>query len=273
MEIYRRNFGLRIRQPLVMVGLALLVGIAAGSEAGFGQSFQLSQNGKGVGVASLALNQAAGGFNSTSGAKVDMPGLKYSFTENETLDGGYHLKTVQLTGSVNGTSATVTAAPQGQQVQVKINAGGKVTPTSLQFHPQSVFYPDFDPAALQILLNLGAAHNNRDIWAIIPKQAGSTEALRIATNQDEQGTLDGQPVGVHHFTITSSTETTELFSGPGNQLMQAEWSAEGFALVRKGFVLKPPAKPRSAPPARQPAQSGQDGQAAPVPQTQAQPQL
>ena len=36
---------------------------------------------------------------------------------------------------------------------------------------------------------------------------------------------------------------TDLFSGPENQLLQAELPQKGFALVRKGFVLKPPAKP------------------------------
>src|ERR1700730_16203450 len=83
--------------------------IAAGlmNAATQAQSFVLSQNGKSVGTASLSLKTVAGGFDSTSGAKIDMPGLKYSFSENATLDLGYHLKTVQLDGSVNGTAATV----------------------------------------------------------------------------------------------------------------------------------------------------------------------
>jgi hypothetical protein len=36
---------------------------------------------------------------------------------------------------------------------------------------------------------------------------------------------------------------TDLFSGPQNQLLQAELPQSGFALVRKGFVMTPPAKP------------------------------
>jgi hypothetical protein len=38
---------------------------------------------------------------------------------------------------------------------------------------------------------------------------------------------------------------TDLFSGPENQLLQAELPQEGFVLVRKGFVLTPPAKPQA----------------------------
>jgi hypothetical protein len=41
---------------------------------------------------------------------------------------------------------------------------------------------------------------------------------------------------------------TDLFSGPENQLMQAELPQQGFAVVRKGFVLTPPTKAGAPPP-------------------------
>jgi hypothetical protein len=136
-----------------------------------------------------------------------------------------------------------------------INANGQVINTPLAFHPQAVFFPDFDPAALQTVLNLGAAHNNRDLWALVPKQSGSVAPLRIVTNADMQGTLNGSAVAVHHFTVSFATTKTEVFSSPSNALLQAEWSDEGFAMVRQGFKLTPPARPPVAPPAapQQPA--------------------
>ena len=72
--------------------------------------------------------------------------------------------------------------------------------------------------------------------------------IQLATYADEQGTLDGKPIAVHHLVATIAGATTELFSGPENQLLQAELSQQGFAVVRKGFVLTPPTKP-GAPPA------------------------
>jgi len=220
------------------------------------QSFDLSQNGKSVGTASLSLKPMAGGFDSTSGALVSMTGLNYSFSATANVDTAYQLKNVQLTGSVNGTKATVSSQPEGQQMMVNINANGNVTRTPLAFHPLTVFLPDFDPGALQLMLYLGAAHNNRDLWALIPKQTGMLTALRISTKADEQGTLNGQTVAVHHLTVTSDLETVEVFSGVGNELLQAEWTDQAFALVRKGFRLKPPARPSAPPPqpAAQPAQ-------------------
>jgi hypothetical protein len=255
-----------VHKKINQIGRAMLMITAGVMAAGLlaslahAQSFSISQNGKSVGTASLSLKQAGGGFDATSGARIDMPGLKYSFSANETLNADYHLNRVQLNGSVNGTSATVNTVPQGQQFLMKINANGNVTTTPLAFHPQTVFLPDFDPGALQVLLNLGAAHNNRDLWALIPKQAGSLAALRIATNVDMQGTLDGRPIEVHHLTVTHDTSKTEVFSSPSNELLQAEWTDEGFALVRQGFKLTPPARP-GAPPAapQQPAGAGQVG--------------
>jgi len=251
------------------IGRAMLMVTAGVMAAGLlaaqmhAQTFELSQNGKPVGTASLSLKQAAGGFDLTSGAKIDMPGLKYSFNENESLDGGYHLTKVQLSGSVNGTSATVNTVPQGQQFLMKINASGSVTNTPLAFHPQGVFLPDFDPGALQVLLNLGAAHNNAGLWALIPKQSGSVTALRVATNADMQGSLNGKPIAVHHLTVTFDSNKTEIFSSPSNELLQAEWTDEGFAMVREGFKLTPPARAPAPPPA--PAQPAAQAPA-PAPQ-------
>jgi hypothetical protein len=91
--------------------------------------------------------------------------------------------------------------------------------------------------------------NNRDLWAIIPKQTGSEPGsvapIELATYADEQGTQNGKPITVHHLVATIAGAKTDLFSGPENQLLQAELPQEGFVLVRKGFVLTPPAKPQA----------------------------
>ena len=50
-------------------------------------------------------------------------------------------------------------------------------------------------------------------------------------------------MAVHHLVATIAGANTELYSGPDNQLLQAELPQAGFALIRKGFVLKPSARP------------------------------
>ncbi len=75
---------------------------------------------------------------------------------------------------------------------------------------------------------------------------------------DEHGTLDGKQIDVHHLVATIAGTQTNLFAGPDNQLLQAELPQEGFALVRKGFVLTPPAKAPA--PAPEPAQTAPGAQ-------------
>jgi hypothetical protein len=177
-----------------------------------------------------------------------MQGLNYSLSKTERLSPSNHLRHVQLSAIVNGSAVTVTAAPDAAQFLLNISANGRASTTRLAAHPAAVFLPDFDPGALETLLALAVARNNRDLWAIIPKQAGTIEPVQLATYADERGTLDGKPVAVHHLVATVAGGRTDLFSGPENQLLQAELSQQGFALVRKGFILTPPAKP-GAPPA------------------------
>jgi hypothetical protein len=245
------------RAMLMLAAAAIFAGIIAAQASA--QTFVLSQNGKSVGTANLLWTKGPAGFEVTSAANIQMPGLNYKFDENETLDTGYHLTKVQLNGKVNGTGASINTQKAPQQFLMKIGANGNVTTTPLAYHPNAVFLPDFDPAALQVLLNLGAAHNNADLWALIPKQTGSIAALRVITDADMQGTLDGKPIAVHHFTVTGDAGKTEVFSSPNNEILQAEWTDEGFALARNGFKLTPPAKPGAPPPppaqpAAQPAQ-------------------
>jgi hypothetical protein len=244
---------MRFRTLIPLVGLFAFVllgatAIAAAQSTDFG----ISQNGKPVGTASFTFAAKPTGVESTSLIRVEMQGLNYSLSKNEELSPANTLLHVQLSAIVNNSAVNVVAKPDGAQFLMNISANGRANTTRLEAHKSTVFLPDFDPGALQTLLTLAAATNNRDLWAILPKQAGSISPIQLATYPDEQGTLDAKPVTVHHLIATIAGATTDLFSGPDNQLLQAELPQQGFALVRKGFVLTPPAKPLAPPPAADP---------------------
>jgi hypothetical protein len=239
-----------MRKLLLLSLTALLVPALSAQSA----SFVLSQHGNAVGTASFIITQTPHGFDSTSLVRVQMKSLNYALSKTERLSPASRLRHFQLSAILNGSAVNVHANPYPNsnpaQLLLTIAANGRSTTTRLAQHAASVFLPDFDPGALQTLLTLAAAHNNRDLWAIIPKNAGSIAAIELATYADEQGTLDGQPIAVHHLIATYAGASTDLFSGPGNQLLQAELPQPGFALVLKGFVLTPPAKPGAPPPAQ-----------------------
>jgi hypothetical protein len=214
--------------------------LAARAQTG---SFEIAQHGQAVGTASFQFTATKDGYDSTSVVKVATQGVDFALSKNEQLGPANQLEHVMVNATVNGEAVNVVVAPDSMQLLVNISANGKSSTTRLAAHANAVFMADFDPGALETLLALAVTQNNHDLWAILPKGTGTVEAVQLATYPDQEGTIDGKPITVHHLVATIAGANTELFSGPENQLLQAELPQEGFALIRKGFVLKPPAKP------------------------------
>jgi len=231
---------------LAIFPLAALLALAPAARAQ-SASFVVSQHGKPVGTATFTFAANSRGFDSTSIVRVEIEGLKYNISKTEQLTKSNQLRHVLLSATVNGLAVNVVAVPDSAQILLNNSADGRSTTTGLAQHAAAVFLSDFDPGALDTLLALAVAQNNRDLWAIIPKKAGSIEPIQLATLADEKGTLDGKPIAAHHLVATIAGARTDLFSGPENQLLQAEHPQQGFALIRKGFVLTPPTKPGAAP--------------------------
>jgi hypothetical protein len=223
--------------------IALTLVSAASLLAAQSGEFVVAQNGHETGTASFKVTSTRDGYDSSSVVKVAMQGLDYSLSKTERLSPGNNLVHVLLSATVNGSAVTAVCKPDEAQLLLNISANGRSTTTRLAGHQGAVFLPDFDPGALETLLALAVIQNNRDLWAILPKDAGSIEPVTLATYADQNGTLDGKPVVVHHLVATIAGAKTDLFSGPENQLLQAELPQPGFALVRKGFIMTPPAKP------------------------------
>jgi hypothetical protein len=255
--------------------LAAVAGLALPTFAQPG-SFTIAQHGQAVGTATVTFTPAQGGYDTTTIVRVAMQGLNYNLSKTEELSVANRLKHVQLSATVNDSAVNVTAAPDAAQFLLNVSANGRSSTVRLAAHAATVFLPDFDPGALDTLLTLAATSNNRGLWAILPKQsgaqAGSIVPIQLATYADLDGTIDGKPVAVHHLEATIAGAKTELFSGPKNQLLQAELPQQGFALVRKGFVLTPPTKapaPPAAPPQSTSPPAVQSSPAAQSPTAQA----
>ena len=234
-----------ILRKSALLGIAAAITLQAHAQSG---NFTVSQNGTAVGTATYSVKALAQGYDSTSLVRISMQGLNYALSKTEQLDASNRPRQVVLNGTVNGSAVSIIGKPDAGQFLLNISANGRSSTTRLATHANSVVIADFDAGALETLLVLASQQNNRDLWAVIPKNAGTIEPIRLATYADQQGTLDGKPIVAHHLVATIAGATTDLFSGPENQLLQAELPQQGFALVRKGFVLTPPAKPGAPPP-------------------------
>lgn len=236
----------RVVRTFALFALASLLAFVPGASAQSAK-FVISQHGAPVGTAAFQFSASPHGYDSTSQVSIAMQGLDYALSKTERLSPANHLRHVQLSGTVNGSAVNVTCAPNPAQILLNISANGRASTTRLDLHSSAVFLADFDPGALETLLALAVAQNNRDLWAILPKQSGSIVPIQLVTYADEQGTLDGRAIAVHHLIATIAGASTDLFSGPENQLLQAELPQPGFSLVRNGFVLTPPSNPGAPP--------------------------
>lgn len=236
-----------MRKPvfLPLLGFLAFAAVPARSQSG---NFIVNASGTDVGTSTFDVKATPKGYDSTSLVRVSMQGLNYTLSKTEQLDSANRLAHIQLSGTVNGSAVSITAKPEAGQILINTSANGRSTTARLDGHPNAVVLPDFDAGALETLLVMGAQQNNRDLWAVIPKNADSVSPVKLATYADQQGTMDGKPITVHHLVATIAGATTDLFSGTENQLLQAELPQQGFALVRKGFVLTPPAKAGAPPP-------------------------
>jgi hypothetical protein len=229
-----------MRRVTIAISGLIAVAVSAAAQSG---DFVIAQNGKPVGTATVTFQGTPKGYDTTSVVKVSMQGLDYNLSKSEELSSANKLLHVQLSAAVNNEAVHLTAAPDAAQLLLNISANGKSSTTRLAAHDAAVFLPDFDPGALDTLLALAVTHNNAGLWAVIPKDAGSVVPIQLATYADQKGTLKGNPIEVHHLVATFAGAKTDLFSGPQNQLMQAELPQAGFAIIRKDFVLTPPTKP------------------------------
>ncbi len=183
--------------------LALVLMALPDNAAAQSGSFEIAQHGQAVGTASFQFTATKDGYDSTSLVKVAMQGLDYALSKTEQLNPANQLKHVLLSATVNGEAVNVVAAPDAAQFLLNISASGKSSTTRLAAHPGAVFLADFDPGALETLLALAVTQNNRDLWAILPKEAGSIEPVQLATYRRSGGNARrqadyGAPPGGHH---------------------------------------------------------------------------
>jgi hypothetical protein len=193
-------------------------------------------------------------YTITSHGTLNLQNTKYSFSGNGSLDKDLSILQENLNGIVNGSAVTFAVHPSGGNFVIEISADGRSYRNSLNRPAQTVFFPDFDLAAYDILLNLVARHPGTPISALIPKQTGILSAATLAPQVDVQGTLNGKTLTLHHTSLTIGSVVSELYYSPSNRILEVDIPSQTFAVVHDNFQLQPPPPPppEAAPNGQQP---------------------
>jgi hypothetical protein len=201
-------------------------------------------------------------YSVNSHGTLTLQNTSYSFSSSGGLDGNLGILQENLNGIVNGSAVTFSVRPNANAFAISISANGKNYTNSLNRAAQTVFFPDFDLAAYDILLNMHARNSTAALSALIPKQTGLLSNATLAPQADVEGTLNAKQIPVHHASLTIGSVTSELYYSADNRILEVDIPSETFAVVRDNFQLKapppPPAEP--APNAQQPGNNQQQPQ-------------
>jgi hypothetical protein len=236
-------------------------------------SYTIEQNGKKLGAASYAIENAPNKYLITSNGKMSEDKFSYAFSNTQKLDTALNLITDQLSGVVNGeaVSFNATSDPSGRQFKLNISANGTQQANALDRSQNTVLLTDLDPAGYMLLAQI-AMRNPSHSWALIPKENGFLVPVTFTPQSDQRGHLNGQPVPVKYTSAAISSQnaiTIELFYSADGRLLEADLPQQNFYVIRDGFKLsnrpKPPAPPHGqAPPPQD--QQGQPQDQQPPPQ-------
>jgi hypothetical protein len=219
--------------------------------------FTVYQQDKAVGQGDYTIEATPKGYSITSHGKLSLTKFSYSFSNVQALDGSLNLVRDELTGTVNGSAVTFSAAsdPTGRQFEINVSANGKQSQNTADRHQHLVLLPDLDPAAYLLLTRVAMA-NPHTSWVLIPKQDGILVPSSITLGSSARGTLNGSQIDVQHATIAVNSENSiniDLFYSSDGQVLEADLPQQNFSVVRDGFKLLD--HPKSAAPSVQPQSS------------------
>ncbi len=212
--------------------------------------FTINQGNHAVGHADFSIQTTKQGaittpaaYTVTSHGKLELPSTKYSFSATGSLDKNLAILSESLNGVVNGSAATFIVRTVGNNFVIDISADGKSYHNSLNRPAQAVFFPDFDLAGYDILLNLVASHPGTPISALIPKQSGILSTATLAPQTDVLATLNGAKLTVHHASLTVGSVISDLYYSLSNKIYEVDIPSQTFAVVRDNFQLQQPPPP------------------------------
>lgn len=198
----------------------------------------------------------------TATYSIDKPkdGIKARSTVTYVADGPSATRNYEYRNNKDGamTSAssqmidrTFTAyTPSKTRDAININITKASTPAGSR--TVSINKPNFmiafadDTSIWQVLLDSAAGHPADQVYVLyVPAASAKTtdrlEQFRIGEPTPADGTLNGKPVTLKHYTIKFSAGSAQLYTDSDGKLMQAETGPLGNNThTRTGFVLNKP---------------------------------
>jgi len=214
--------------------------------------FLLQLQGKQIGSADYGLQSTEAGWAGTAHYDFNLQ-AQVATTRRLTFTRVWGLVTESDAVNVGAStqSLTLTANASRSKFAFHAEASGQNLDSDFDLTPHTVVLPNFDPAGLQILLNMQAANPAPDgsYTCFIPSGQGTLLPCTFNNSSKGTGTLDGKPIELAHWVLKLGPVAMDVWTSPAGALLEADVTAQGVAYIRAGFSLsKDSAEASAAPP-------------------------
>jgi hypothetical protein len=204
--------------------------------------FKIRVGGAGLtGSEEYQIEKTAAGYRLTSKTHLEQAGGAMEMTQEQTLGADWSLERYKLEAMVGGQPQTIEAWRDGQQIQMRVSAGGQTPTQTAPFGPRTLVLDNLVTSHYQILLNrlAGKAEGNEEWSMLVPQRLAAVRG-KLAAAQPETATLDGKPRQVRKYTLELGNVLVEFWAeADSNRLMRVFVPAQDVELVREGFALAP----------------------------------
>jgi alpha-beta hydrolase superfamily lysophospholipase len=226
------------------------------------EKFQIKVGARISGSEEYEIVATKAGFRLTGKSSLQRPQGRMELSQREDLGIQWELAHYTLSATSNNSAAqtvdemqktqTIEAWADKGQVLMRVGVNMQFQSAKAELKPHTVVLDNLIAAHFQVLLDsLGPSPPaNAALWLVVP-QALSALPGNFTTEKDEDGTLDGKAIHLHHYMLVAGGVTEHIWAeAASNRLMRVSVPAQQVEITRQGFA------PAPAAPAAPPAPSG-----------------
>lgn len=236
---------------LALTAIAASAQATAPSPAALSGKFQLQLQGKLIGSGDYAFQSTETGWAGTAHYNFNVQ-AEITATRRLTFTKDWSLSSESYAVMVGTSAQSLTLTPNATRTKLTFHAdaGDHQLNSDFDLNPRTVVLPNFDPAGLQVLLNMQAANPAPDgsYLCFIPSGQGTSLPCTFSANGKGHATLDSKPIDVAQWQLSIGPAQMDIWATPDGALLEADVAAQGVAYIRAGFVLDKTSAAATAPP-------------------------
>jgi alpha-beta hydrolase superfamily lysophospholipase len=214
--------------------------------------FVLELQGRNIGTADYTFQPSSDGWKLTAHYQFTVP-VAVSATRQAAFRKDWEPLAESTGVDVAQTKQSLALTPNKDRTSLNFHAvaGGQDVRKDFPLQPHTVVLANFDPSALQVLLNMHAANpaGGGKYQCFIPSGTGTMLACTLTPSADASAMLNGKPIPLKHWSLALASTTMDVYATADGELMDASVKAQSLDYRRDGLEMHTPPQAAAVPPA------------------------